>query len=160
MLVVAAALLGATVFGLWRRRVDGRLRAVAHSHDLARTRSGSTAEQVAVPAGAGPKPSTVITTSELGQELGRVATFVSFSTAFCQPCRANRQTLGHLATTTDGVVHVEIDAESRLDLVRSLGVKRTPTTFVLDASGAVKHRATGALRLADARTAVQELTDA
>lgn len=156
LLVAAAALLGATGFGLWRRRVDGRLRQVAHSHGLALRSGASTPERDTVPTA----DASVITPSELGQDLGRVATFVSFSTAFCQPCRVNRQVLGHLATTADGVAHVEIDAESRLDLVRALGVTRTPTTFVLDASGAVRQRATGVLRLDDARTAIRQVTDA
>ena len=34
-----------------------------------------------------------------------------------------------------GVTHVEIDAEHHLDLVRRVGVLRTPTTLVLDARG-------------------------
>ena len=34
-----------------------------------------------------------------------------------------------------GVVHVEVDAEHHLDLVRRLGILRTPTTLVLDAHG-------------------------
>ena len=49
----------------------------------------------------------------------------------------------------DGVEHVEIDAESRLDLVRQLDVMRTPTVFVLDANGAVVKRAVGQPRKAD-----------
>ena len=34
-----------------------------------------------------------------------------------------------------GVTHVEVDAEHHLDLVRRLGILRTPTTLVLDAAG-------------------------
>ena len=40
--------------------------------------------------------------------------------------------------------HVEIDAEHHLDLVRRLGVTRTPTTLVLDAHGREISRASGA----------------
>lgn len=127
VIVLALALLAATGFGLWRKWVDGRL----GDH-----RSGG---------------EVVLTPADLGQELGTAATFVQFSTAFCQPCRVNRQVLGHLASSADGVVHVDIDAESHLDLVRRLGVTRTPTTFVLDRDGVVRHRATGPLRLDDAR---------
>lgn len=159
LLVAAAVLLGATGFGLWRRRMDGRLRPVADGRAATLGRGGTPVKDVA-PTGDVHGRSRVITPSELGTDLGRVATFVSFSTAFCQPCRANRQVLGQLVATTDGVAHVEIDAESRLDLVRGLGVTRTPTTFVLDASGAVRHRANGVLRLAEARATVGSLTDA
>ena len=44
-----------------------------------------------------------------------------------------------------GVTHVEIDAEHHLDVVRRLGILRTPTTIVLDADGRERSRATGAL---------------
>jgi hypothetical protein len=43
-----------------------------------------------------------------------------------------------------GVAHLEVDAEHHLDVVRRLGVLRTPTTLVLDATGAEVTRATGA----------------
>jgi len=49
----------------------------------------------------------------------------------------------------DGVSYVEIDAESRLDLVRRYGVMRTPTTFVLGPGGEITHRASGQPRKAD-----------
>jgi thiol-disulfide isomerase/thioredoxin len=91
---------------------------------------------------------------ELGEPLGERATLVQFSTAFCQPCRAARATLKHVAADTDGVVHVEIDAEHHLDLVRRLNILRTPTTLVLDGEGRIVRRATGAPRLADVRAAL------
>jgi hypothetical protein len=43
-------------------------------------------------------------------------------------------------------VHVEVDAEHHLDLVRRLRVARTPTTLVLDARGREVSRASGAPR--------------
>ena len=49
----------------------------------------------------------------------------------------------------EGVTHVEIDAEAHLDLVRRLKVLRTPTVLVLDSSGHVVQRASGAPRKAD-----------
>jgi thioredoxin-related protein len=48
-----------------------------------------------------------------------------------------------------GVRHVEIDAESHLDLVRRLDVRRTPTVLVLDGQGRVVRRASGQPRPAD-----------
>ena len=54
----------------------------------------------------------------------------------------------------EGVAHVEIDAESHLDLVRRLDVMRTPTIFVLDADGRVVKRASGAPRKADVLAAL------
>jgi hypothetical protein len=51
--------------------------------------------------------------------------------------------LADVSGVVPGVAHVEIDAESRLDLVRRLDVTRTPTVLVLDARGAVVRRASG-----------------
>ncbi len=57
--------------------------------------------------------------------------------------------LAGVAQDVAGVAHVEIDAESRLDLVRRLNVKRTPTVLVLDAAGRVVRRASGQPRTVD-----------
>lgn len=87
--------------------------------------------------------------AELGCGLGRRATLVQFSSAFCQPCRATRRTLAEVAAMVDGVAHVEIDAEERLALVRDLEIVRTPTVLVLDAAGRIVRRAAGQPRRAD-----------
>ena len=91
----------------------------------------------------------LLTADDLGESLGERATLVQFSTAFCQPCRATRRVLAGVAQDVSGVAHVEIDAESRLDLVRRLNVKRTPTVLVLDAAGRVVRRASGQPRTVD-----------
>ena len=85
----------------------------------------------------------------LGHEPGERATLLQFSSAFCAPCRATRRTLEEVAGLVDGVAHVEVDAEQHLDLVRRLDVRKTPTTLVLDARGAVTTRAAGQPRKAD-----------
>lgn len=84
-----------------------------------------------------------LTAADLGAELGERATLVQFSSAFCAPCRATRQVLSDTAARVDGVRHVEIDAESQLELVRRAGVETTPTTLVLDAAGRVLVQAAG-----------------
>ncbi|MFI6811863.1 thioredoxin family protein [Nonomuraea sp. NPDC050328] len=85
----------------------------------------------------------------IGVPLGERATLVQFSTAFCQPCRATRRILDEVAAMVPGVRHVEIDAEARLDLVRTLDIMRTPTVLVLDARGDVVKKASGQPRKAD-----------
>jgi thiol-disulfide isomerase/thioredoxin len=87
--------------------------------------------------------------AELGAEFGTRATLVQFSTAFCAPCRATKRILGEVADMVDGVAHVEVDAETHLDLVRRLGIVRTPTVLILDATGQVVRRAVGQPRKAD-----------
>jgi thiol-disulfide isomerase/thioredoxin len=126
----ACALLAATAFGFgWRAR-NGRVKAAAPAAAAAAEPDGLTPDDIGIP-------------------LGRRATLVQFSSAFCAPCRATRRILSDVAAMVDGVAHVEIDAESRLDLVRRLDVRRTPTTFVLGPDGRISHRASGEPRKAD-----------
>nr|WP_246406951.1 thioredoxin family protein [Modestobacter versicolor] len=87
-------------------------------------------------------------------------TVVQFSTAFCGPCRATRARLQQLQTTRPGLRYLHVDAESHLDAVRALDVRRTPTLFYLDRSGGLVGRSSGAPRpdeltaLVDAHTGV------
>ena len=132
-LVVCLAVLALSgAFGLLRMRGRGRLRM--------RGRDGG----VRLDAG------------ELGAELGERATLVQFFSAFCQPCRATKRVLGEVAGMVEGVAHIEIDAESRLELVRQLGILSTPTVLVLDADGALVRRAVGQPRRADVIAALGE----
>ena len=94
-------------------------------------------------------PAGALTAAELGEPLGTRATLVQFSTAFCAPCRATRRILADVAALVDGVKHVEIDAESHLDLVQSLGIHRTPTVLVLGGRGEIVRRGSGQPRRAD-----------
>lgn len=138
IVVLCVTLATGVVIGLVMKRRDGRLRAV-------RPR--------ALP-GQGAEPGTsegtnAVTGEDIGVELGERATLVQFSTAFCQPCRATRRILDEVAGMVPGVRHVEIDAESRLDLVRRFDIMRTPTVLILDDSGNVVKRASGQPRKAD-----------
>jgi thiol-disulfide isomerase/thioredoxin len=142
VIVSLAVLAGASAFGMiWKTR-NGRLRPGAAL--AAGGRSG--------PAGGGQ----VLTEAELGHSLGKRATLVQFSTAFCAPCRATRVILADVAGLVDGVAHVEIDAENRLDLVRRLDIRRTPTVLVLGADGRIARRASGQPRKADVLAALGE----
>lgn len=94
--------------------------------------------------------------ADIGADLGSRATLVQFSSAFCQPCRATRLVLADVATKVPGVEHVEVDAETHLELVRRLHVMRTPTVFVLDASGEIRKRASGLARKPDVLAALAD----
>jgi thiol-disulfide isomerase/thioredoxin len=107
-----------------------------------------------VPAAAVPAERGILTSDQLGHALGERATLVQFSSAFCAPCRATRRILADVAGMTDGVSHIEIDAESRLDLVRQLNVLRTPTVFVLGEGGRIVRRASGQPRKPDVIAAI------
>jgi thiol-disulfide isomerase/thioredoxin len=127
-----AAVLLALGFGLYRLWSDGRFRGT-HPVKGAHADEARAAPPVSVAAMVGPD---VV--------LGERATLLQFSSAFCAPCRAARRTLADVAEIVPGVTHVEVDAESHLDVVRRLGILRTPTTLVLDAEGMELARASGA----------------
>lgn len=68
------------------------------------------------------------------------ATLVQFSTELCTRCPQVRRLLGQVATAHDGVSHVEVDLTHRTDLGTRYHVLQTPTTFLVDSSGAVLSR--------------------
>jgi thiol-disulfide isomerase/thioredoxin len=133
LIALAAALLVATVLGVALRRRAGRFRPGSE---------GTAAKPSQAESG-------VLTEADLGRGLGTRATLVQFSTAFCAPCRPTRQILAQVAGMVDGVTHVEIDAASRLDLVRRLRINSTPTILVLGPDGTIVTRAVGLPRKAD-----------
>ncbi len=141
-LIVLVVVLGGSLAGglTWRQR-NGTMRPVSLSPEP----GARTARERA------------ITRAELGAPLGTKATLVQFSTAFCAPCRATRRILAEVAGMTGGVTHVEIDAEARLDLVRRLDVRRTPTVLVLGPDGRIAKRASGQPRKADVIAALGEV---
>lgn len=140
LVVLVVALVAATGFGVYRRLTDGRIRGVdGHQHPAAAA-----------------DPRLVVTADDLGAALGERATLVQFSTVFCQPCRPTRRLLAEVAGLVEGVRHVDVDAESHLDLVRRLDIVRTPTVLVVDAGGRVVRRATGVPRKADVVAALGE----
>lgn len=101
-----------------------------------------------------------LTTDDLGTPLGARATLVQLSTATCATCPGVRRVLGALAEEHDGVRHVDVDAEARMDLVRRFDVRRTPTVLLLDAEGTVRGRASGPLTATQARSALTEVLGA
>lgn len=156
--VLLGALVLATALGLGKRWYDGRFRAVALGRRASRTPAATSTDPTAAAGGAAAADGAAAAASGGaatddaarlcpadidGVALGERATLVQFSSAFCQPCRATRRILADVAEIVPGVAHVDIDAESHLDLVRRLDVRRTPTTLVLDADGRVTTRASG-----------------
>lgn len=129
---LALVLAACCAFGGWRRFVDGRTR-----ND--RGHGGLTA-------------------TDIGQELGERATLLQFSTAFCSPCRTTRSVLARTSAAVPGVAHVEVDAESNLDLVRRLDINRTPTTLLLDGDGKIRNRVVGVPRQTELLSALADAT--
>lgn len=112
--ITAALLVFAAAIGIVLRLLDGRRRRGGHLRFD--------------PADAG------------GAQLGARATFVQFSTEMCTRCPQVRRMLSRYAAESDGLNHVEVDLTHRPDLSARYRVLQTPTTFVIDGSGAVRAR--------------------
>jgi thiol-disulfide isomerase/thioredoxin len=133
LLVVVVLLTVASLAWLARRRRDGRFAVPAHD-----PHAGSDA----------------LTAADLGRALGSRATFVQFSAPTCASCPHVSRELGALAAAEPGVVHIEVPADRRLDLVRRLGVLRTPTVLLLGPEGSIRSRTSGPLDRRDAEAAL------
>jgi thiol-disulfide isomerase/thioredoxin len=118
LLPIAIVLVLATGYGLWYQRSRGKV--------VVKSDKG------------------LITQTMIGTDLGSRATLVQFSSAFCSPCRATRMLLEDVTEDMGDVVYVEIDAETNLELVRTLDIRSTPTTLFLDRTGHEVGRAMGA----------------
>ncbi len=147
--VLLVAVVAALSFGLYRALTDGRFRGTHQVHgaeagpESARESARESDREAAQP-GAAPAAVSLLAGTPWADQLGERATLLQFSSAFCAPCRATRRILHEVASPTPGVVHIEVDAEHHLDVVRRLGILRTPTTLVLDERGHEVTRATGA----------------
>lgn len=133
MLALVLTLLLATAAGLALQRRNGRFRTVAPHADAA--------------------PPDVTTLAVPGAR----ATFVQLSAEHCAVCPSVARVLAELAAATPGVAHVELRAEENLDLVRRYDVRRSPTVLLVDATGFVVARTSGAMTGAQARAALATL---
>jgi len=131
--VALVAVVVALGFGVYRAATDGRFRGT-HRVRGAEEAAAEPAEPEAV---------SVVAGTPWEERLGPRATLLQFSSAFCAPCRATRRVLADVADATPGITHIDVDAEHHLDVVRRLGVLRTPTTLVLDDRGRELGRASG-----------------
>ena len=134
--IVVAAVVLALGFGLYRRLTDGKARIET-----------------------APEPPR-LDAERLGTDLGAEATLVQFSSSTCAPCKQTHRLLTQVVGERDGVRHVELDAETRLDLVNEFNVTRTPTVLLLDATGTVRHRIVGATRRPDVVEALAQVAPA
>jgi thiol-disulfide isomerase/thioredoxin len=139
--VLLIAVVAALAFGLFRALTDGRFRGTHRVHGLS---SSEPVESSVTENPEQPVRESVLDGTPWAADLGERATLLQFSSAFCAPCRATRRVLDDVSSTVPGVVHLEVDAEHHLDVVRRFGIMRTPTTIVLDQHGREVTRATGA----------------
>ena len=119
LLIVVAVLLVACAYGVTDRKLSGKIKSKTDSRNE-------------------------VSAGEVGAELGESATVLQFSSAFCTPCRATRSTLTSVISHYPKIKHIEVDADSNLQLVRRLDIRQTPTTLFLNSAGKEIARAVGA----------------
>lgn len=117
MYLLIGVILVSTAFGVYRQRTDGIIRS---------SQSGS-----------------FVTRDELGHDMGTSATFIQFSSPYCQPCKATARMIEELTNGRSDIAHLDLQVADHLDLVNQFKVMRTPTTVLVDSRGHVEYRAEG-----------------
>lgn len=101
-------------------------------------------------------PAENVDTSDLGLS-GTGPTIVHFTAVWCGPCAAVRRVVSQVCGELPAVAHVEIDMDANPGAARRLSVLSLPTTFIFDAQGRQRYRATGVPKAADLRSALEPL---
>ncbi|MCH9709336.1 MAG: thioredoxin family protein [Actinomycetia bacterium] len=106
-----------------------------------------------------PRPTTETPDVDTGLlELSQTGpTIVHFSAAGCGPCVAVRRVVEQVCANQPTVAHVEIDMDINPVATQMLSVLSLPTTFVFDADGKQRYRASGVPRTADLQSALEPL---
>jgi thiol-disulfide isomerase/thioredoxin len=134
--VLLAVLVLSVAFGIYRKLSDGKLRG-----EIVPPQQGLTEHL------------------HLDHDHPPHVTFLQFSSEFCQPCRVTSKVLDEVTNSFPAICHIELDVVEHLDLVKTYGISRTPTTLVIDKDGTVHFRATGVPKKAELTAAVHELVN-
>lgn len=84
-------------------------------------------------------------------------TVVHFTAPWCSPCTQVRRVVTQVCTDLGDVAHVEIDMDTNPAAARRLSVLSLPTTFIFDAGGRQRYRASGVPKADDLRSALTPL---
>lgn len=134
--VLLAVLALSVAFGIYRKVSDGRLR-----EEIVPPLQGLTEHL------------------HLDHDHPPQVTFLQFSSEFCQPCRVTNKLLDEVTNSFPAICHIELDVVEHMDLVKTYGITRTPTTLIIDKSGTVHFRATGMPKKAELTAAVTDLVN-
>jgi thiol-disulfide isomerase/thioredoxin len=132
--VLLAVLVLSVAFGIYRKLSDGKLR-----EEIVPPLQGLTEHL------------------HLDHDHPPQVTFLQFSSEFCQPCRVTNKVLEEVTNSFPAICHIELDVVEHLDLVKTYGITRTPTTLIIDKEGTVHFRATGVPKKPELVSAVTEL---
>jgi thiol-disulfide isomerase/thioredoxin len=84
-------------------------------------------------------------------------TVVHFTAPWCSPCTQVRRVVTQVCMDLGDVAHVEIDMDANPVAARRLSVLSLPTTFIFDAGGRQRYRASGVPKADDLRSALTPL---
>ncbi len=84
-------------------------------------------------------------------------TIVHFGAVWCGPCDALRRVVDEVCAQLPAVTHVEIDMDDDPEAARRLSVLSLPTTFIFDADGKQRYRASGVATADELRDALEPL---
>lgn len=132
--VLLAVLVLSAAFGIYRKLSDGKLR-----EEIVPPLQGLTEHL------------------HLDHDHPPQVTFLQFSSEFCQPCRVTNKVLEEVTNSFPDICHIELDVVEHMDLVKTYGITRTPTTLIIDKAGTVHFRATGVPKKSELISAVTEL---
>ena len=134
--VLIAVLLLSLAFGIYRKVSDGKLR-----EEIVPPLQGLTEHL------------------HLDHDHPPQVTFLQFSSEFCQPCRVTNKVLEEVTNSFPAICHIELDVVEHMDLVKTYGITRTPTTLIIDKAGTVHFKATGVPKKAELTAAVTDLVN-
>ncbi|CAB4335440.1 MAG: hypothetical protein F2839_02795 [Actinobacteria bacterium] len=132
--ILVLILVASSVFGLNRLRTDGKV--ILHL------------------------PGHYVSPQALGHELGASASFIQFSSPYCQPCKATHSLIDSLIVGLPDVAHIDLQVADHLNMVNTLHIMRTPTTVLVDGKGLIKYRSEGLPRATELQDALNRIISA
>lgn len=116
--VAASTLVLSLIFAVFRRHHDGRFRT----------------------------PPRDITSDTLRSIAAGQLTFVQFSGEVCAQCKTNQRVFTQTLDGLTSVQFTDVPVDQHMELVRSLGIMRSPTVLLIEPSGEIIARAQGVVK--------------
>lgn len=134
IVVIILVLVVASLFALYRRRVDGNFRTVPDP-----------AVDSQNPISAAAQTEANVLRDLLPEDLDSRPLFVQFSGEYCAVCKRNATVFANLSRARSDFQFTELMVEDHMEVLNNLDVRRTPTVFLLGTNRELLARTEGAL---------------